>query len=73
MTLSVHTPALHKEYIKAKKLTNGPNLITQSESPAQELIVLGKLLTSLSFNSWLIGETRTSVTPENPFQERKEI
>ena len=62
---------LHKEYIKAQNLTNGPNLIPQSESPAPELIVLGKLLTGLYYNSWLIGETRASVTPEKRIPRKK--
>ena len=62
-----------KEYIKAQKLTNGTNLMIQSEAPAQEVIVVDKLLTDLSVNYGLTGETRASVTPENAFQERKEI
>ena len=48
---------------KKKKVTNGPNLITQSESQAPEVIVVDKLRTDLSVNSGLTGETRASVTP----------
>ena len=52
---------LPKEYIKTKKLTNAPKLITQSEALAPEVIVVGKLRTDLSVNSVLTGETRASV------------
>ena len=31
---------LPKESIKTQKVTNGPNLITQSEAPALEVIVV---------------------------------
>ena len=34
---------LPKESIKTKKLTNGPNFITQSKAPAPEVIVVDKL------------------------------
>ena len=44
---------LPKESIKAKKLTNVPNLITKSEGPAPEVIVVDRLLTDLSVNSGL--------------------
>ena len=54
---------LPKESIKTQNLTNGPSLITQSEAPAPEVIVVGKLQTNLSVNSGLTGETRASVTP----------
>ena len=64
---------LSKESTNAQKVTNGPNLITQSEAPAPEVIVVGKLWTNLYVNSGLTGETRASVTPENAFQEIKEI
>ena len=37
-----------KEYIKTQKVTNGPNLITQSEAPVPELIVVDKLQTDIS-------------------------
>ena len=53
---------LPKEYIKTKKVTNGPNLITQSEAPAPEIIVVEKLQTDISINYGLTGETRASVT-----------
>ena len=55
---------LPKESIKTKKVTNGKNLITQSEAPAPKVICVEKLWTSLSVNSGLTGETRASVTPE---------
>ena len=53
-----------KYYVKTQKVTNWPNLITQSEAPAPEVIVAGKLQTDLSVNSGFTGETRASVTPE---------
>ena len=53
-----------KESTKTKKVTNGPNLITQSEAPAPEVIVVDKLQIDISVNSGLTGETRASVTPE---------
>ena len=58
-------------HIKTQKVTNGPNLITQSEAPSPELIVVDKLRTDLSVNSVLTGETIASITPENSFHERK--
>ena len=64
---------LPKEYIKTKKVTNGPNLITQSEAPAPEVIVVDKIGTDISVNSGLTGEKRASVTKKNAFQKRKEI
>ena len=42
---------LPKEYIKTQKVNNVPNLITQSEEPAPEVIELDKLLTDLYVNS----------------------
>ena len=54
---------LPKESIKTKKVTNGPNLITQLEAPAPEVIVVDNILTDLSVNYGLTGETRASVTP----------
>ena len=62
---------LPKESIKTQKLTNGPNLITQSEAPAPEVIVMNKLWTDLSINSVLAGETRASVTPEKRIPRKK--
>ena len=62
---------LPKEYIKTKKETNGPNLITQSEAPAPEVIVGGKFRTDLSVNCLLTGETRASVTPEKRIPRKK--
>ena len=56
--------ALPTESIKTHNVTNGPNLITQSEAPAPEVIVVDKVWTSISVNSGLTGETRASVTPE---------
>ena len=44
-----------KEYIKTKKLTNGPNLITQSEVPEPEVIVVEKLQTYLYVDYGLTG------------------
>ena len=44
---------LPKEYIRTQKVTNGPNLITQSELPATEVIVVEKIKYDLSFNSIL--------------------
>ena len=55
---------LPKESSKKKKVTNGPNFITQSEAPAPEVIVVEKIQTDLSVNAGLTGETRASVTPE---------
>ena len=39
-------------------------MITQSEAPLPEVIVVGKYLTDIFVNSRLTGETRASVTPE---------
>ena len=36
--------------IKTQKVTNGPNLIIQSEAPVSEVIVVGKLRADLSVN-----------------------
>ena len=63
--------ALPKEYIKTKRVINGPNLITQSEAPAPEVIVVDKLRTGLSVNSGLTGETRASVTPGKLITKKK--
>ena len=65
--------ALSKESINTQNVTNGTNLIIESEAPAPEVIVVKKLRTDLFVNSGLTGETIASVTPENKFQERKEI
>ena len=46
-------------------------MITQSEEPAPEVIVVEKLLTDLSVNSGLTGETRASVTTENLIPGKK--
>ena len=54
---------LPKESINTQKVTNGPDLITQSEITATEIIVVNKLRTDLSVNSGLTGETRAGVTP----------
>ena len=62
---------LPKEYIKTQKVTNGPNLINQSESPAPEVIVVDKLRTYLSVNSRLTVETRASVTPGKSNPKKK--
>ena len=59
---------LPKKSIKTKKVPNGRNLITKSEAPVTEVIVVNKIRTDLSINSGLTGETRASVTPENAFQ-----
>ena len=64
---------LPKESIKTKIVTNGPNLINQSEAPVLEVIVVDKLRTDLSVNSWLTGETRESVTPEKCIIKKKKI
>ena len=53
---------LPKESIKTKKVTNGQKLITQSEEPVPESILVKKLRTDLSVNYGLTGETRASVT-----------
>ena len=58
---------LPKEYTKTQRVTNGPNMITQSEAPEPEVIVVEKLWSDISVNSWLTGETRASITPENGF------
>ena len=60
-----------KESINTQKVTNGPNLITQSEASAPEVIVVDKLWTDISVNSGLIGETRASVTPEKRIPRKK--
>ena len=57
--------------MKTQKVTNGPNLITQSESPAPKVIVVDKLWTDISVNSGLTGETRASVTPEKRIPRKK--
>ena len=62
-----------KEYIKTKNVTNAPNLITLSETPAPEVIVVDKLQTDISVNSILTGETRASVTPEKGIPRTKII
>ena len=62
---------LPKESIKTKKVTNLSNLITQSEAPAPEVIVVDKLQIDLSVNSRLTGETRESVTPEELLHRKK--
>ena len=46
-----------KESIKTKNVNNSPNSITESESPALEVIVVDKLLTDISADSELMGET----------------
>ena len=60
-------------YIVWKKLIpkNGPNLITQSEVPSPEVIVRHKILTDLSINYTLTGETRASATPEKSIPIKK--
>ena len=68
-----------KESIKTKNVTNAPKLITQSEAPGPELMVVYKLQTYLSVSSVatvetssvLTGEIRASAMPENAFQKRK--
>ena len=62
---------LPKESIKTQKVTNGPNLITQSEAQEPKQIVVDKLLTDISVDSGLIGETRASVTPEKCIPRKK--
>ena len=62
---------LLKESINTQKSTYGQNLITQSEAPAPEVIVVVKLLTGLSIMSGLTGETRASVTPEKGIPRKK--
>ena len=47
---------LPKESINTKNITNGPNLINQSEAPAPEVIVVDKLWTDISVNYGLTGE-----------------
>ena len=42
---------LPKESINTQKVNNGPNLITKSEAPAPEVIVIDKLQTGISVNS----------------------
>ena len=63
--------ALLKESIKTQKISNVPNLITQSEVPAPKLIAVDKLRTDLSINFGLTGETRASVTPEKRIPRKK--
>ena len=55
--------------MKTQKVTNGPNLITQPEALAPEVIVVDKLGTDLSVNSGIIGKTRASVTPGKRIQK----
>ena len=62
---------LPKGSIKTQNFTNGTKLITQSEAPAPEVIVVDKLLTDLSVNSGLTGETRSSATPEKRITKNK--
>ena len=62
---------LPKESIKTQKVTNRPNVITESETPSPEVIVVEKLQTDISVNSGLIGETRSSVTPEKCIPGKK--
>ena len=65
--------------LSIKRLKNVPNLITQSEAPAQEVIVVDKLRTDISVDSILTGETisvltgetRASVTPEERIPNRQ--
>ena len=54
---------LPKEYIKTQKVNNVPNLITQSEEPAPEVMVVDKIITDLSIKPRLTGVKRFSVTP----------
>ena len=46
-------------------------MISQSEAPAPEVIVVGKLQTYLSVNYGLTGETRDSVTPGKCIPKKK--
>ena len=62
---------LPKESIKTQNVTNGPNLIAQSEAPAPYLIVVDRLQTDLSVNSGITGETRASVTPGKLIPKKK--
>ena len=62
---------LPKEYIKTQKVTSGPNVITQPEAPALEVIVVEKLRTDISVNPGLTGETRASVTPGKCIPRKK--
>ena len=55
---------LLKEYINTQRVTNLTNLITQSEAPGPEVIVVDKFWTDLAVNSGLKGDTRDGVTPE---------
>ena len=64
---------LPKEYIKTQKVTNRPKFITQSESPAPEVIVVDKLWPYLFVNSGLTQETRACVTPEKRITRKKKI
>ena len=62
---------LPKESIKTQNVTNIPNLITKSEAPAPEVIVVDKIRTDISINSGLTGETRSSVTLEKSIPKKK--
>ena len=64
---------LPKESIKKKKVTNGQNLITQSEEPATEVTVLEKTRTDLSVNYGLTGQTRAIITTEKRIPDKKTI
>ena len=62
---------LPKEYIKTQKVTNRPKFITQSESPAPEVIVVDKLRYVISVNFGLTGEPRAIVSPEKRIPRKK--
>ena len=46
-------------------------MITQSEAPAPEVILVEKLQTYLYVNSGFTGETRASITPEKRITREK--
>ena len=58
-----------KEHFKSQKVTNAPNLISQTESPApKEIMVDNKIQTGVYI---LSGATVASVTPEKVIPRKK--
>ena len=54
--------ALSKESINTQNVTNGTNLIIESEAPAPEVIVVKKLRTDIYVLSGAMGETSSGLT-----------
>ena len=60
-----------KNLPRQKKLTNGPNLINQSEAPATEVILVDKLRTDLSVNLKITDRSVPRVTTEKRIPRNK--